>query len=38
MSEGLRWTLRIAVLIAVAAYIYYLVIYLSPDADVFAPR
>jgi hypothetical protein len=38
MSERARWLLRVVVMVAVSAYIYYLIMFLSPDTDLFAPR
>ncbi len=38
MRESAQWVLRVVVMIAVAAYIYYLIMFLSPDTDLFAPR
>jgi hypothetical protein len=38
MTERVRWLLRVVVMIAVGAYIYYLIMFLSPDTDLFAPR
>jgi len=38
IRETGKWLLRVGLLVAVGAYIYYLILFLSPDADLFAPR
>ncbi len=38
IREAGKWLLRTGVLLVVGAYIYYLIIFLSPESNLFAPR
>ena len=38
LRETGKWLLRAGALVDVGAYIYYLILFLSPDANLFSPR